>query len=250
MGTTVAALRGRVPQGAPPLRADLPERGGVVRRATGRTRGVDHTARWHRLWRRTRPALSDVPRLLWVCALRLPWILAINYHVVSSEWLRPEVDRYLASLAAEAIRLGYGRASSQWHLRRTLRYCYLRDPDRVLHLDEADLASFEEALRTFSERPDVVSFFGSADAYEKAVRSHMHGLFTLRTVLYHRDQLAAPPKKRGGRPSPLRVPRYIPADQLDRLMVAVRRLVCPYQRTALIVARWSGARRGESAISR
>ena len=105
-----------------------------------------------------------------------PWILAINYHVVSSEWLRPEVDRYPASLAAEAIRLGYGRASSQWHLRRTLRYCYLHDPDRVLHLDEADLASFEEALRTFGERPDVVSFFGSADAYEKAVRSHARPL--------------------------------------------------------------------------
>lgn len=44
---------------------------------------------------------------------------------------------------------------------------------------------------------------------------------------------------------PRRVPRYIPADQLDRLMSAVRQLECPYQRTALIVARWSGARRGE-----
>jgi integrase len=44
---------------------------------------------------------------------------------------------------------------------------------------------------------------------------------------------------------PKRVPRYIPADQLDRLMHQVRRLECPYQRTALIVARWSGARRGE-----
>jgi integrase len=44
---------------------------------------------------------------------------------------------------------------------------------------------------------------------------------------------------------PQRVPRYIPADQLDCLMGAVRRLACPYQRTALIVARWSGARREE-----
>jgi integrase len=44
---------------------------------------------------------------------------------------------------------------------------------------------------------------------------------------------------------PRRIPRYIPADQLNRLMSAVRQLQCPYQRTALIVARWSGARRGE-----
>lgn len=44
---------------------------------------------------------------------------------------------------------------------------------------------------------------------------------------------------------PKRIPRYIPADQLERLMRAARQLKCPYQRTALIVARWSGARRGE-----
>jgi integrase len=44
---------------------------------------------------------------------------------------------------------------------------------------------------------------------------------------------------------PHRIPRYIPADQLERLMAAIRALPCPYQRTALLVARWSGARREE-----
>lgn len=44
---------------------------------------------------------------------------------------------------------------------------------------------------------------------------------------------------------PQRVPRYIPAEELERLMVAIRALVCPYQRAALLIARWSGARRGE-----
>ncbi len=42
-----------------------------------------------------------------------------------------------------------------------------------------------------------------------------------------------------------RIPRFIPADQLERIMRAIRKLSCRYQRTALIVARWSGARRGE-----
>ncbi len=42
-----------------------------------------------------------------------------------------------------------------------------------------------------------------------------------------------------------RVPRYIPDEELAPLMEAIRALKCPYQRTALIVARWSGARRGE-----
>jgi integrase len=44
---------------------------------------------------------------------------------------------------------------------------------------------------------------------------------------------------------PHRVPRFIPADELGRLMDAIRTLPCPYQRAALLTARWSGARRGE-----
>lgn len=44
---------------------------------------------------------------------------------------------------------------------------------------------------------------------------------------------------------PNRVPRFIPAEELDRLMAAIRTLECPYQRAALIIVRWSGARRGE-----
>ncbi len=44
---------------------------------------------------------------------------------------------------------------------------------------------------------------------------------------------------------PVRVPRYIPEDELVRLMKAVRMILCPYQRGALLIARWSGARRDE-----
>jgi integrase len=42
-----------------------------------------------------------------------------------------------------------------------------------------------------------------------------------------------------------RVPRFIPAEQLDPLMDGIRALSCPLQRCALLVARWSGARSGE-----
>jgi integrase len=41
------------------------------------------------------------------------------------------------------------------------------------------------------------------------------------------------------------VPRYIPDEELSRLMEGVRSLECPYQRGALLIARWSGARRDE-----
>jgi len=45
--------------------------------------------------------------------------------------------------------------------------------------------------------------------------------------------------------TPLRVPRYIPSDELSRLMETIRTLECPFQRAALLIARWSGARRDE-----
>lgn len=44
---------------------------------------------------------------------------------------------------------------------------------------------------------------------------------------------------------PSRLPRFIPRDELDRLMQAVEDLEDPHQRTALLLLRWSGARRGE-----
>ncbi len=50
------------------------------------------------------------------------------------------------------------------------------------------------------------------------------------------------PKKYGDPKMPERVPRYIPEEELARLMSAIRTLACPYQRAALLIARWSGAR--------
>jgi integrase len=44
---------------------------------------------------------------------------------------------------------------------------------------------------------------------------------------------------------PGHVPRYIPGDELEKLMGAIRNLKCPFQRAALLTARWSGARRDE-----
>lgn len=43
----------------------------------------------------------------------------------------------------------------------------------------------------------------------------------------------------------VRIPRYVPEDELSRIMTAIRVLPCPYQRAALLIARWSGARRDE-----
>ncbi|WP_225840440.1 site-specific integrase [Streptomyces sp. NK08204] len=44
---------------------------------------------------------------------------------------------------------------------------------------------------------------------------------------------------------PQKVPRFIPEQDLDRLVPAIDAIACPFQRAALLVARWSGARRTE-----
>jgi integrase len=44
---------------------------------------------------------------------------------------------------------------------------------------------------------------------------------------------------------PARLPRFTPRDELDLLMKAIEGLENPYQRTALLLVCWSGARKGE-----
>lgn len=44
---------------------------------------------------------------------------------------------------------------------------------------------------------------------------------------------------------PKALPRYIPESDLKKLMDAVKKLECPYQRNAIIILRWTGARREE-----
>ncbi|MEV1005703.1 site-specific integrase [Nonomuraea sp. NPDC050202] len=44
---------------------------------------------------------------------------------------------------------------------------------------------------------------------------------------------------------PQRIPRFIPDHELDLLMPVINDISCPFQRAALLIARWSGARRDE-----
>lgn len=44
---------------------------------------------------------------------------------------------------------------------------------------------------------------------------------------------------------PQKVPRFIPEHELGKLMPAIDAIACPFQRAALLVARWSGDRRSE-----
>jgi integrase len=72
-------------------------------------------------------------------------------------------------------------------------------------------------------------------------------VFFRQVAQWHWDDVPAHPLLAVGDlpKTPQRVPRYIPEAELARLMDALRALQCPFQRTALLIARWSGARRDE-----
>ncbi len=295
------------------------------------------------------------------------WIIAVNCHVLSSELLPLTVTKLIEELVNEAVRLGYKRRSVTYKLSRLTKALYLnRLATGVTQINEADIAALEEAIVVFGQRSDVETFFDSTEAYERVARGYRQAIYSLRVVLYHRGEIAAPPDRTASRPKrvsprprmdallerylwarrvqytrpatitkvgcdvrlfikwissehpevdsfadvtrehvlafaaslettassrsgkpltieskitrlsslsvffqdttawgweeapmrpllgardlpkrPKRIPRYIPADQLSKLLPAVRRLACPYQPAALIIARWSGARRGE-----
>ena len=44
---------------------------------------------------------------------------------------------------------------------------------------------------------------------------------------------------------PQRIPRFIPDHELELVMPVINQITCPFQRAALLIARWSGARRDE-----
>ncbi len=139
----------------------------------------------------------------------------------------------------------------------------------------ATMQNTEEGLRKFSTwlltaRPEVTSF-------AQVTRDDCLEFGTWLTTLTHRrtGRPLAPSTRRGrsqavlgffrdgylwewpdmpGRPLLINgdlpklvhpVPRFIPDGDLAKLTDAIRNLECPYQRTSLLIARWSGARRSE-----
>ncbi len=296
------------------------------------------------------------------------WLLAVDHLFVVNLAKKLGIDFGIDRLVHEAITLGYSAIAAQrsmrWAICRIALHTGDLDPGHIrqTHIDE-----LLQAVREFSNRPDITDFYASFERY-RWLSSHSWGtqLHLLQAVLYHRDQVAEPPRRvmprfaepapplpamqavvdrwlsirkltdrpstiqglevalryfliwiaktdpmvasfadvtrehlleymavlaeeptertgqplapatRRGRISALSVffrnttgwgwddvptrplltaadmprlsklvPRFIPADELDRLMVAVKVLPCPYQRAAILVARWSGARQNE-----
>ncbi len=303
----------------------------------------------------------------YIC-LDYAWLLAVDHLYVVNLAKQLGIDFGISRLVHEAITLGYSalaaERSMRWAVCRIALHTGSQDPD---HIRQSHVDELLQAVREFSDRPDITDFYASLERY-RWLSSHAWGtqLHLLQAVLYHRHQVAEPPRRmmprfaepapplpvmqavidrwlavrqltdrpstiqglelalrrfliwiakadpavsrfadvtrdhlldylavlaqepteRTGQPLtpatrhkrisalsvffrdttawgwddvptrplltaadmprlPQRVPRFIPVDELERLMAAVAVLPCPYQRAAILVARWSGARQYE-----
>ncbi len=117
-----------------------------------------------------------------------------------------------------------------------------------------ELETFAEVTRDhLMEYAEALSSMRNARTNQPLAAGTKHQLLSKLSVFFNQvacwewdDVPTRPLLQQGDLPKiPQRLPRYIPDDELDRLMTAIRALECPYQRAALLIARWCGARREE-----
>lgn len=116
--------------------------------------------------------------------------------------------------------------------------------DRLDQLRRADLVAFMEAVNRLRKikHPDQPL----SPAYRAGIISTVAVFFRHAAVNEWEDVPSRPLLTHADMPPRVdRVPRFIPDHQLEPVMERIRALECPMQRCALLVARWSGARRTE-----
>ena len=173
------------------------------------------------------------------------------YRALPARARRPDLPPRMAAVADRylAVRRLTDRPATILNLGRALRHFM------------AWLARAHPALATFAavQREHILEYAADLEAQRAARSGRPLTTLTRRGLLsglsvFFRDTAAWGWADVPGRPLlgagdlpriPERVPRYIPEDELARLMDAIRALACPYERAALLVARWSGARREE-----
>jgi integrase len=138
------------------------------------------------------------------------------------------------------------QANNSLHLRYFLTFLAERVPE-LRDLSELNRAHVLDFLGWLAERTQVSD---STKPLSHSTRSST--LSTVQNMLreLHENEMAPAPGHalvhRGDYPrTPKRLPRFLPTQMLHEIMEAIEALDDPYQRCALLVARWSGARRDE-----
>jgi integrase len=116
----------------------------------------------------------------------------------------------------------------------------------ITSLDQLTREHIEEFLRylpsCLSERSKRSLTIGT----RRVTISHISAFLRDASLHGWPDAPLRPLLSRGDLPKmPQRLPRFVPRDELDRLMTAIETVDDPYRRTALLLVRWTGARRGE-----
>ena len=155
------------------------------------------------------------------------------------------MDRYLAE--RQIIDRPATMQARRYALRRLSEWVAAARPE-VTTLDQLtrdDLVEFMGWMKNLRKRKGDVGAPVSHD-YVRGVLYNVAFFFHYIAAAEWDGVPMRPPIHSRDVPKPIhRLPRSIPPAELEPLLDAIRDLECPYQRCALLVARWSGARREE-----
>jgi integrase len=159
--------------------------------------------------------------------------------------IRSVVERYLRiRLEAQFDRPQTVRLAREG-MRRLVNWLGREHP-HVTSLAQLDRALIEDYLRWL---PTCLSQI-TGEPLQATTRKHeinAIGAFCRDTGIWGWEEVPGRPllTTRDAPRNPQTVPRYLPQHELDALMGAIEALADPLQRTALLLLRWSGARRDE-----
>lgn len=160
------------------------------------------------------------------------------------ETVRPLFDRYVAERAL--IDRPASLDGTRQALRRLSEWIEQKRPNLVTleELTRDDMVEFMTWLK--SQRKLKAPHNPLSNAYQRLIIHQLSMFFRRAAEAEWEGVPVRSPIGPGDVPrTVIRVPRAIPAEVLEPLLDAIRDLECPLQRCALLVARWSGARRGE-----
>ncbi|MGG7569194.1 tyrosine-type recombinase/integrase [Streptomyces sirii] len=174
------------------------------------------------------PRMPAAPRLLLSCKPRINAVME-RFLAERALVLRPES---MSSARGGLRRFGLWLDTERPHI------------DHLDQLNRADAVAFMEKvnrLRKMKHPDEPLS-----PAYRAGIISTLAVFFRHAALAEWDDVPTRPLITAADMPRRIeKVPRFIPEHQLEPVMERIRALPCPLQRCALLVARWSGARRSE-----
>jgi hypothetical protein len=124
------------------------------------------------------------------------WLLAVGDLCVHDVVHHLGIDLGVETLAREGAQLGLIHGSADRAMRWTLgRIALHSGPRPINELGDDDIDRFLVAVRTFGERPDLDSYWTSAERYRDVAKAWITMIGQLRLVLYHRGQVREAPRR-------------------------------------------------------